>query len=81
MAEEKTTARPLEDVLRELFPELPENFAGVISGYMDAIQMHGPYSEPVQEYYRDAVRRYPSIQEWLDGANEAAESPFFQILR
>ena len=81
MAEDQPTSRPLEDVLRELFPLLPEGAGEVLTDYLFTVARHGPQSELGREYYNNAVRQYPSLREWFDAANEVAENPLFQVLR
>lgn len=91
MAEDKPTSRPLEDVLRELFPLpdllreffplLPEGAEEVLTDYLYAVAECGPQSDLGREYYQQAVLEYPSLREWFDMANEVAEDPLFQVVK
>lgn len=91
MAEDKPSARPLEDVLRELFPLqdllrdffplLPEGAEKALTDYLYAVAKCGPQSELGREYYNNAVRQYPPLREWFDVANEVAEDPLFRVVK
>ncbi len=64
----------LEEVIRALYPELPENFAALIDDYTSKIEKYGLNSKEVSDLYAAIIKKHSSMKEWLDIQNSLFEN-------